>query len=119
MGDAAAIKRMAELLKSGARMLNEVCPTCKVPLFRLRSGEVTCPSCGQRYMIVGSDEEELRAYEEIAISRASRVATAKLMEVSEMLEKVSDPGEIQDLARTMLGLIEVIRSARAIRGSAG
>ena len=53
-----AVKRMAQLLKSGATMLERVCPQCNVPLFRLKSGEIICPSCGQRFVIVQSEEEE-------------------------------------------------------------
>ncbi|MEM2791177.1 MAG: Sjogren's syndrome/scleroderma autoantigen 1 family protein, partial [Thermofilaceae archaeon] len=53
------VRKMAAMLKSGAAMLEQTCPFCNVPLFRLKTGEVVCPSCGQRFVIVSSDEEEL------------------------------------------------------------
>jgi len=52
----AVIRRMADLLRAGATMLQERCPICGSPLFRLRSGEVICPIHGRVY-IVRSDEE--------------------------------------------------------------
>ncbi|RLG83278.1 MAG: hypothetical protein DRO18_08050 [Thermoprotei archaeon] len=33
------IRKMTELLRSGAIMLDQACPLCGSPLFRLRSGE--------------------------------------------------------------------------------
>lgn len=51
------VKKAAELLRQGATMLEEACPICKMPLFRLKTGEVVCPVHGKVY-IVKSDEEE-------------------------------------------------------------
>jgi len=52
------VKKMAELLKSGAAMLAETCPVegCNLPLFKLKSGEVVCPVHG-RVFLVKTDEE--------------------------------------------------------------
>jgi len=52
------VKKMAELLKSGAAMLAETCPVegCNLPLFKLKSGEIVCPVHG-RVFLVKTDEE--------------------------------------------------------------
>lgn len=59
-----AIKKMAELLKSGATMLAETCPVkdCNLPLFKLKSGEIVCPIHGKIYLV--KTEEEARKIEE-------------------------------------------------------
>ncbi|WP_338601467.1 Sjogren's syndrome/scleroderma autoantigen 1 family protein [Sulfolobus tengchongensis] len=51
------VKKAAELLRQGAVMLEEACPICKMPLFKLKNGDVVCPTHGKVY-IVKSDEEE-------------------------------------------------------------
>ena len=72
-----AVKKMAELLKLGAVMLPQKCPVkdCNLPLFKLRSGEVVCPTHGRVYL-VRSDEEAKQV-----LSKAS------LMQVLDALEK--------------------------------
>lgn len=54
------VKIMAELLKSGAIMLAEICPVegCNLPLFKLRSGEIVCPLHGKIHVV--KTEEEVR-----------------------------------------------------------
>ncbi|MEM0000055.1 MAG: Sjogren's syndrome/scleroderma autoantigen 1 family protein [Desulfurococcaceae archaeon] len=56
-------KIMAELLKSGAVMLAEICPVegCNLPLFKLKSGEIVCPVHG-RVHVVKTDEEVREVY---------------------------------------------------------
>src|SRR5207249_11633340 len=40
------VKRMADLLKSGATMLSDVCPNCGSPLFKVK-GEIFCAKCNK------------------------------------------------------------------------
>jgi len=53
----AVIKKMVELMRSGATMLAETCPLCNSPLLRLPSGEVQCPIHGR--VFVAKTEEEV------------------------------------------------------------
>ena len=39
------IKKMAELLRSGATMLQDACPVCNSPLFKV-DGKTLCAKCG-------------------------------------------------------------------------
>lgn len=38
-------KKMANLLKSGYKMLNLSCPVCNNPIFKKKDGEMFCPIC--------------------------------------------------------------------------
>ncbi|ABN69732.1 Sjogrens syndrome scleroderma autoantigen 1 [Staphylothermus marinus F1] len=62
------VKKMAELLKSGATMLAETCPVkgCNLPLFKLPSGEIVCPVHGKVYM-VKTEEEALEVKEKLSL----------------------------------------------------
>ena len=50
------IKRMSSLLLSGATMLADTCPDCKVPLFK-KNENTFCPKCGRKAIFVSSDDE--------------------------------------------------------------
>ncbi|MFX1411897.1 MAG: Sjogren's syndrome/scleroderma autoantigen 1 family protein, partial [Promethearchaeota archaeon] len=46
------ISKMADLLRSGHKMLNMACPICNNPIFKKRSGETFCPTCNREVLIV-------------------------------------------------------------------
>lgn len=50
------IKRMSSLLLSGATMLADTCPDCKVPLFK-KNENTFCPKCSRKAIFVSSDDE--------------------------------------------------------------
>jgi UPF0148 protein len=65
-------KKMAELLKAGNVMLNDFCPDCKVPLFKLKDGKIICPSCNRTVIYVKYGEEEIaKHYQTIDITMNS------------------------------------------------
>lgn len=101
------VKKMADLLKTGATMLAETCPVegCRLPLFKLKSGETLCPVHGKVH-IVKTDEEALKIREELTLKTTldrleelvirsiySRVEndelnTSELIELLEILERI-------------------------------
>ncbi|RLE43353.1 hypothetical protein DRJ16_03880 [Candidatus Woesearchaeota archaeon] len=106
---------MARLLKEGAIMLQNTCPSCNTPLFKLRSGEVICPSCGQRYIIVSSDEEELAARINVTISSLERSIVKKLNELIILLSKTKDLDDLNNVSRSISGLLKILIDTRTIR----
>lgn len=107
-----AVKKMAELLKLGAVMLPQKCPVknCNLPLFKLRSGEIVCPTHGRVYL-VRSDEEAKRV-----LSKAS------LMQVLDALEKKvietlsrSSNNMLSASYREIIGWLEVLERIIRIR----
>lgn len=111
------VKKMASLLKSGAAMLEQVCPACNVPLFRLKSSEVICPSCGQRFVIISSDEEELRVRGDLMLQELERAAVDKLAQVTAELRGTKDYSGTSESLEVALNLLRVIDYARRIRGA--
>ncbi|MCC6003194.1 MAG: hypothetical protein LM590_02525 [Thermofilum sp.] len=111
------LARMASLLKSGATMLETLCPTCKVPLFRLRSGEVVCPRCGQRYVIVSSDEEESRVRTNMVLSGLEQAAVQKINALIMSLSSSETFDELSEIGRALITLLQVIQLCRQIRGA--
>ncbi|HDI32213.1 MAG TPA: hypothetical protein ENF80_05305 [Thermofilum sp.] len=110
---------MAQLLKSGATMLERSCPRCKVPLFKLKGGEIVCPSCGQRYVIVSSDEEELEVYGNMVIQELEKVAIGKLAEISSLLRQARNLEEVHELLPIVLNLLRTVSFTRKVRERRG
>lgn len=112
------LSKMASLLKSGATMLDKVCPHCGVPLFRLKSGEVICPKCGQRFVIVASDEEELRVRSGLALSALEQTVVEKLEYLRSELARTSSPAEVYDVGRALMTLLQILEASYRVRNLA-
>jgi UPF0148 protein len=84
-------KIMAELLKSGATMLAEICPVegCNLPLFKLKSGEVICPVHG-RVHIVKTDEEARLVFTQVYTSQILEKLEAYTLKTIDSLLNSSD-----------------------------
>jgi UPF0148 protein len=48
--------KMSKLLLSGATMLNDSCPDCKIPLFK-KDEKIFCPQCEREALYVKNDSE--------------------------------------------------------------
>lgn len=106
------VKKMAELLKLGAVMLPQKCPVknCNLPLFKLRSGEIVCPTHGRVYL-VRSDEEAKQV-----LSKASLMQVLDALEkrVIEVLNK-SGNNILSVGYREIIGWLEVLERIIRIR----
>jgi UPF0148 protein len=80
------VKKMANLLKSGATMLADTCPVCGSPLFRLRDGQVICPHCNKPVVFVKAGQEEVSALEPYILDRVKNVLLKRLSEISVALD---------------------------------
>jgi len=114
-GEKAVITRMATLLKSGATMLNELCPVCKVPLFRLKTGEVLCPSCGQRFVLVSSDEEEIRARTALTLRNLEATVVEKIEFLRRKVAETESLDELIDAGKALATFLQVLEQARRVR----
>jgi UPF0148 protein len=106
------IKRSAELLRAGATMLNECCPECKIPLFKLKGGEVICPSCERKVIFVKTDEEEKELLEVLKSSQLEEEISKKIEDIRRKIVNSNDPEEIERLAKTLSTLIDLKEKIR-------
>lgn len=51
------IKKMADLLRSGNKMLNMACPVCNNPIFQNSEGLTFCPTCDRKIIIVDNKDK--------------------------------------------------------------
>lgn len=50
------VKKMADLLRSGNKMLNKSCPECNSPIFQNKEGELFCPTCNRKVVILKNEK---------------------------------------------------------------
>ncbi|MDK2384826.1 MAG: Sjogren's syndrome/scleroderma autoantigen 1 family protein [Candidatus Korarchaeota archaeon] len=101
-GEDDAVRRMADLLRAGAAMLQERCPICGSPLFKLRSGEVVCPVHGRVYL-VRSDEEAARITLKGVLEELEKAIVARL---ARLRRRVEDGGV--DEAREIIAWLDAL-----------
>jgi len=108
------MKQMAEFLKSGATMLSYSCPECASPLFRLKTGDIWCPKCNRRVVIVPEGEESsVEAGAQLA--SLERAIVDKLASMSGSLAEESDIENLKAVADVMDALLASLGRLRKIR----
>lgn len=105
------IKKMADLLKSGAAMLAETCPVkgCNLPLFRLPSGEIICPLHGRVYM-VKTEEEALEVREKLTVKNVLDKLENKVLMILDDLTSNTIPQSTE-----LIEWLEVLERIRRIK----
>lgn len=108
------VKRMSELLRSGAVMLDIACPLCGTPLFRLRSGEVVCPVHGN-VKVVKSDSEAVEVRSQVVLDRLESLATDRISRIMEAMSKEDLEDEEIKLLGYLEKWLEVLERARRLK----
>lgn len=115
-GSGEDLRRMADALRSGAKMLSEACPACSSPLFDLK-GEIWCLRCQKRVVRVRDEGELPEAMLPYVIRNLSTTIISKLEELTLLLTRTSEPENIKRIADSMQSLINLLLSGRSLRKS--
>lgn len=111
----AEVKRMADLLRSGATMLQETCPVCSTPLFRLGK-DTFCPKCNRPVAIVKSAEEEVRLASQQVLDNLDQAILEKIAELNATIKNehgLAPLRELGEAVKTYLSALEQIRKLRS------
>lgn len=107
------VKRLSDALRSGARMLSEVCPVCSSPIFQL-GNELWCLKCERRVVKVKEEIEALAASTPYVLNRLEGVIAAKIDELASLLSKTVDPAEVTTLTEAIDRLLSTLRRSRRL-----
>jgi len=110
----AEVKRMADLLRSGATMLQETCPVCATPLFRLGK-DTFCPKCNRPVAIVKSAEEEVRLASQQVLDNLDQAILEKIAELNAAIKNehgLTPLRELGEAVKTYLSALEQIRKLK-------
>jgi UPF0148 protein len=109
------VKKMAELLKSGATMLSETCPECGTPLFR-KGKETFCAKCNKPVLIIQSAEDETRLKADAILETSEQTLMAKIQEVNLALKNETDPDKLVAYGNALSSWLSAIEKLRRLRG---
>jgi UPF0148 protein len=109
------VKKMADLLKSGATMLSETCPECGTPLFR-RGKETFCAKCNKPVVIVQTIEDETRLVTDRVLESSERTLFAKIEEINLALKNETDPEKLVAYGNALSSWLSAIEKLRRLRG---
>ena len=108
------MKSMAELLRSGARMLSKSCPKCVSPLFQLKTGEIWCAKCQRRVIVVQEGESPQAGMQ---LDSLEMVLLNRLSSLEKDIEKVNDPIRLKELVEVADVVLTAIERLRRIKKS--
>ncbi|MBS7644494.1 MAG: Sjogren's syndrome/scleroderma autoantigen 1 family protein [Candidatus Bathyarchaeia archaeon] len=108
------LKRIADLLKSGATMLSETCPVCHTPLF-MRDDKIFCPKCNKPVIIISSPEEEQRLTASMALSNLEQTLLQRLEEANAALKIEKDLGEILKVSSAISLWLTILEKIRRLK----
>ncbi|MFX0013572.1 MAG: Sjogren's syndrome/scleroderma autoantigen 1 family protein [Promethearchaeota archaeon] len=95
------IKSMSDLLLSGATMLADSCPDCKVPLFR-KNKNTFCPKCGRKAVFVSSDDEAKRVeYAHSFLETRDMVQDILTGKLNFLAQKLAECDEVEEIRKTL------------------
>jgi len=106
------MRRMAELLKSGAKMLDMTCPQCGTPLFQLSSGEIWCANCDKRVVVIKEGEREGPVVKPLLWEELEDTLLLKLKEINARMRVEEDAEELQRLVRLVFSLLETFENLK-------
>lgn len=108
------IKKMADALRAGAKMLPDICPICKSPLFEIK-GEIRCIKCDKKVIKV-KDESEVTTYTIPYILRnLDLTLIQKIEELTLKLSKTFDLNEIKNMGEVLNILLNVLRESKKLQ----
>ena len=108
-----AVRRMSELLKAGAVMLENACPACSLPLFKLKSGEIVCPVHGT-VKVVKSESEIVSITTSVILDDIESLITKILYKLKQRIEK-GEAGADVDTARLLIHWLDVLERVKRIK----
>ncbi len=111
-------RRMADLLRSGATMLSEVCPECGNVLFRVRE-EMICPRCNKPVVLVKATEDASKVLGERALGDVEHTLINKILEAETMIRNETDIDRSIKLGNLLTNWITALERIRRFRQLGG
>ena len=108
------VKRMSELLKSGATMLRETCPQCGTPLFR-KGTDTFCAKCNRPVVIIRNAEDENRLMTDQILDNTEQTLLAKIQQVNTVMKTESDPEKLLAYGNALKTWLDAIGSLRKLK----
>ncbi len=109
------IKRMANLLKQGATLIELACPVCASPLFKLRDDTIWCAKCEKQVIVVREGETPPDTSAQTALESVEETILSKTKELQKNMQQEHDPKNLQEMGQALADLLENLDRIRKVR----
>src|SRR6267143_1225232 len=110
------VKRMADLLKSGATMLSDVCPVCGTPLFKVE-GDVFCAKCNKPVVYQKAMSPQATLSPAYLLDSVEMTIVGKISEANEVLKVEKDPEKLSIYSNLVFGWLSMLEKLRGLKDS--
>src|SRR5256712_10201199 len=107
---------MADVLKSGATMLSDVCPVCGTPLFKVK-GEVFCAKCNKPVVYQKAMSPQATLSPGYLLESVEMTIVGKISEANEALKAEKDPEKLSVYSNLVFGWLSTLEKLRSLRAS--
>ncbi len=108
------VKRMADLLKSGATMLSDVCPNCGSPLFKVK-GEIFCAKCNKPVVYARATGPQATVSASMLLESVEQTVIGKISETNELLKLEKDPERLSAYSNLVFGWLSMLEKLRILK----
>jgi UPF0148 protein len=108
------VKRMADLLKSGATMLSDVCPECGSPLFKVK-GDIFCAKCNKPVVYARATGPEATVSSNMLLDNVEQTITVKITEANELLKLEKDPERLSVYSNLVFGWLSMLEKIHNLK----
>ena len=107
---------MADLLKSGATMLSDVCPNCGSPLFKVK-GETFCAKCNKPVVYQKATVTTTSMPTSVLLQTVEQTIITKISETNELLKAEKDPERLSAYSNLVFGWLSMLEKLKGLRDS--
>lgn len=108
------VKKIAQLVRSGATLTSYTCPACGTVLVKLKTGELYCANCEKTVVLVRTEEEAQQALEVVQLREVRRIIFEKILRLGREIERL-ETNELVDHLRAMSLLLDVFERLSKIQ----
>jgi len=118
-------KKMADLLKTGHKMLNLSCPICNNPIFQNKEGISFCAICNREVIMADSVSDKKIEENEIIMNKNTKqvnipivlitILTDKLNWITQKLEKENQLDIIEKYLKILFDLLNLLEKAKGFK----
>ena len=115
--DGKQIKRMADVLRQGGAMLQDVCPECGSPLFKIK-GDVWCINCHKRAIIAKGEAPTSNLTDKTELNNVEQTILEKIRESGQQIRMETDPLKLKELASLLSNWLDALERLKELQKQA-
>ena len=107
---------MADLLKSGATMLSDICPECGSPLFKVK-GDIFCAKCNKPVVYARATGPQATISPSMLLESVEQTIMGKINDANQLLKSEKDPEKLSAYSNLVFGWLSMVEKLRSLRDS--